>query len=356
MSAPFQRALITGISGQDGALLAAQLLGAGISVIGTRRPNPSANGLGFWRLLELGIADHHGLSLCALDVLDADACRALIGECAPDAIFHLAGQSSVAASFRDPVGSIEANGFGTLHLLEAVRAEAPNAHFVLASSAEIFGAPERVPQDELTPLAALSPYGLSKLLAHGAVTSWRASFGLRASNAILFNHESEWRDPSFVTRKLSLGAARVALGREDSIMLGNLDARRDFGYAPDHVAAMASMAARGEGGDFVLATGQASSVRDFAAAAFAAAGITLDWFGDGFDEVGVERGSDRVRVRVDPALFRPNDAPLLVGDATRARRELGFAPSLDAAGLARRMVEADLARERHATAIDGGAR
>ncbi|HEV7491183.1 MAG TPA: GDP-mannose 4,6-dehydratase [Rhodanobacteraceae bacterium] len=345
MSAPLRRALITGIGGQDGALLATQLLGAGVAVIGTHRPGAD-EGDGFWRLRGLGVVDHPALALRALDPLDAQACRVLVGEIVPDAIFHLAGQSSVAASFRDPVGSIEVNGLGTVHMLEAMRANAPKAHFLLASSAEIFGAPEQAPQNESTPLAATSPYGLSKLLAHGAITSWRASFGLRASSAILFNHESEWRDPSFVTRKLSIGAARIALGREESITLGNLDACRDFGYAPDYVAAMAAMATREEGSDYVLATGHASSIRDFACTAFAAAGITLDWFGDGYDEAGVERGSDRVRVRIDRDLFRPSDAPLLVGDASRARKDLGFAPSLDAAGLARRMVEADLARER----------
>ncbi len=346
MSTPLRRVLITGVSGQDGALLAAQLLGAGVVVVGTHRPGARESGHGLWRLHELAIANHAALVLRALDPLDAPACRALVGEIAPDAIFHLAGQSSVATSFRDPIGSIEVNGLGTVNMLEAARAHAPETHFVLASSAEIFGAPQRAPQNESTPLAATSPYGLSKLLAHGAVSSWRASFGLRASSAILFNHESEWRDPSFVTRKLSIGAARIALGREESITLGNLDAQRDFGYAADYVAAMAAMATREEGSDYVLATGYASSIRDFACTAFAAAGITLDWFGEGYDEAGVERGSDRVCIRIDRDLFRPSDAPLLVGDASRARRDLGFAPSLDAAGLARRMVEADLARER----------
>jgi GDPmannose 4,6-dehydratase len=350
MTPPYRRALVTGISGQDGALLASQLLRAGVTVVGTHRPESDPSGAHFWRLRELAIDAHPALSLCPLDPVDAGECRAVVTEAEADAIFHLAGQSSVAASFRDPAGSIEANGLGTVHLLEAMRAANSRAHFVLASSAEIFGAPNEVPQNEATPLAAISPYGLSKLLAHGAVASWRESFGVRASSAILFNHESEWRDPSFVTRKLSLGAARIALGREESIALGNLDARRDFGYAPDHVAAMAAMAAREAGSDFVLATGEASSIRDYACAAFAAAGITLDWFGDGYDEVGVERGSDRVRIRVDRALFRPSDAPLLVGDSTRARRELGFAPSLVPAELARRMVDADLARERAAGA------
>jgi len=343
MMRTLSRAIVTGVSGQDGALLAAQLLAAGVAVIGTHRPGRAP---ALWRLHELGIAAHAGLTLQALDPLDAVACRALVGHAAPEAVFHLAGQSSVAESFRDPVGSVESNGLGTIHLLEALRAHAPEAHFVLASSAEIFGAPADAPQDETTPLAAISPYGLSKLLAHGAVASWRASFNLRASSAILFNHESEWRDPVFVTRKLSRGAARIALGREDSITLGNLDARRDFGYAPDYVAALPAMAAREKGDDYVLATGRASSIRDYAGAAFAAAGITLDWFGEGFDEVGVERGSDRVRVRIDPALFRPNDAPLLVGNAAKAKRELGFEATVDVDGIARRMVDADLARER----------
>jgi GDPmannose 4,6-dehydratase len=338
-----RRALVTGISGQDGALLADLLLARGVRVLGTRRPGA---GGAAWRLDELGIAAHAGLALAALDPLDAAACRALVRDFAPDAVFHLAGQSRVAESFRAPVASVEANGLGTLNLLEAVRAEAPRAHLVLAASAEIFGTPGRAPQDESTPLAARSPYGLSKLLAHAGVAAWRASYGLAASSAILFNHESELRDPAFVTRKLSRAAARIALAREEEVALGNLDARRDFGYARDHVAAMAVMAARPGADDYVLATGRAASIRDFASAAFAAAGIDLAWSGSGAGEVAAERASGRVRVRVDPALLRPVDAPLLVGDAAKARRVLGFAPSLDLAGLAQRMVEADLARER----------
>ena len=344
MSAVQSRAMITGVSGQDGALLAAHLLGQGSKVIGTHRPGREPD---LWRLRELGIDAHPRLRLVALDPTDVAACAVAVAQAQPDVVFHLAGQSRVAESFRDPQASIAANGLSTVNLLEAVRVHAARAHVVLASSAEIFGVPEHAPQNEATPLAARSPYGLSKLIAHAAVASWRASFGLRASSAILFNHESALRDIAFVTRKLSVGVARIALGREASIALGNLDARRDFGYAPDYVAAMAAMAAREQGDDYVLATGVAASIRDFAFAAFAAAGIALDWFGDGMDEVGVERSSDRVRVRVDPAFFRPLDAPLLVGDASRARRELGFAPALDLATLARRMVEADLARESH---------
>ncbi|MEO5626577.1 MAG: GDP-mannose 4,6-dehydratase [Dokdonella sp.] len=343
MSASPTNALITGITGQDGALLAAHLLESGANVIGTHRPGRAPD---VWRLRELGIDTHPRLQLEILDPTDAAACAACVRASAPDALFHLAGQSRVADSFRDPHASMAANGMSTLNLLEAIRQHAPHAHFVLASSAEIFGEPTHAPQNEHTPLCARSPYGLSKLMAHGAVGSWRASFGLRASSAILFNHESALRDEAFVTRKLSRGVARIALRQEASIALGNLDARRDFGYAPDHVAAMAAMAMRECGDDYVLATGVASSIRDFATVAFAAAGIAIDWFGEGVDEVGVEHGSDRVRVRVDAAFFRPVDAPLMVGDARKARGELGFAPSLDLAGLAQRMVDADLARER----------
>ena len=343
MNTAHSRAMITGVSGQDGALLAQHLLEQGHDVVGTHRPGRAPD---VWRLRELGIDAHPCLRLLALDPADAAACAAVVAQVHPQSLFHLAGQSRVADSFRDPQASIAANGLSTVNLLEAVRAHVPRAHFVLASSAEIFGAPVPAPQNEDTPLAARSPYGLSKLVAHAAVASWRASFGARASSAILFNHESELRDPAFVTRKLSAGVARIVLGRESSIPLGNLDARRDFGYAPDYVTAMAAMAAREHGSDYVLATGVASSIREFASAAFAAVGIELDWAGEGVDEVGIERRSHRVLVHVDSAFFRPIDAPLLVGDAAKARRELDFAPSLDLAALARCMVEADLVRER----------
>ena len=347
MNPPIARALVTGLGGQDGAWLAALLLGQDVDVVGTHRPSSPA---GNWRLSELGIAEHPRLRLHALDLADPAACRTLVAGLAPQAIFHLAGQSRVADSFRDPLGSVHANGIGTLNLLEAMRRDAPDAHFVLASSAEIFGVPQVVPQDERTPTVAASPYGLSKLLAHAAVGSWRTSFGLAASSAILFNHESELRDEAFVTRKITRAAARIALGLEHEVVLGNLDARRDFGYAPEYVAALVQMARRAEGDDYVLARGVAASIREFATAAFAAAGIELEWQGSGADEIALERGSRLQRVRVDAGLLRPVDAPLLVGDAAKARAALGFEPRVDLAGLTQRMVEADLARERRATA------
>lgn len=341
---PYARALITGIGGQDGALLAHHLLAAGVEVDGTYRPGGATPA---WRLAELRIGAEPRLHLHALDLADAAAVRGLVAATRPQAIFHLAGQSRVADSFADPLASIAANGGSTLHLLEALRAEAADAHLVLAASAEIFGRPAASLLDETTPPAPATPYGVSKLLAHAAVGAWRASYGLRASSAILFNHESEWRDEAFVTRKLTRAVARIALGRQDRVLLGNLDAARDFGYAPEYVAALARLAALPAGEDVVLATGRAATIRDFATQAFAAADIALTWHGRGADETAVD-ADGRVRVGIDPALLRPVDAPVLAGDATKARRLLGFAPQVDLAELTRRMVAADIEREQRA--------
>ena len=344
MSRRYSRVIITGINGQDGAWLAAQLLAEGVEVIGTHRPtSPPGN----WRLQDLGFAGHRNLHMRALDASNASSCRGLVSEIAPQAIFHLAGQSRVADSFRDPLASIHANGISTLHLLEAMRRHAPDAHFVLASSAEIFGNPAHAPQNEDTPLSPASPYGLSKLLAHSAMGAWRASFGLAASSAILFNHESELRDAAFVTRKITQAVARISLGLEQEVALGNLDARRDFGYAPEYVDALAHMADRDVGDDYVLASGHAASVREFATAAFAAAGIELDWQGRAAGEFARDHSNGKVRVRVDSRLLRPFDAPLLVGDAAKAREHLAFATRVELDELCRRMVEADLERERN---------
>jgi GDPmannose 4,6-dehydratase len=343
VSRRYSRALITGINGQDGAWLAARLLAEGVDVIGTHRPTSPA---GNWRLQELGFANHTRLGLRALDPENLVACRDLMNDVAPQAVFHLAGQSRVADSFRDPLGSVHANGIGTLNLLEAMRRHSPDAHFVLAASAEIFGNADQAPQDENTPMRVTSPYGLSKLLAHSAMGSWRASFGLAASSAILFNHESELRDSAFVTRKISQGVARILLGREQELALGNLDARRDFGYAPEYMAALANMADHELGDDYVLATGTAASIREFASAAFAAIGMPIEWQCNSTDEVARETASGKVRVRIDAKLLRPVDAPLLVGNAAKARKHLDFKPLVKLGELTRRMVEADIERER----------
>jgi len=333
-------ALITGVSGQDGAYLAAHLLARGWRVVGTRRPGAEASGL--WRLRELGIAEHASFALHDVDLTDLDACRALLARERPAQVFHLAAQSRVAQALRDPYGSARSNAFATLQLLEAVRRETPKAHFVFASSAELFGnAP--APQNEATPFAPANPYAVAKYFAHATTQNYRAVHGLASSCAILFNHESPLRDADFVTRKIAAAAVRLARGGAAPLTLGNLDAQRDFGYAPEYVAALATLAERAEGDDFVFATGVATSIRAFATLAFAAAGIAVTWHGRGTEEWAQDAQGRRV-IAVDPALFRPLDAALLVGDARKARAVLGFAPATDVAGLTAKLIDAERRR------------
>lgn len=334
--------LVTGVSGQDGAYLAAQALARGDAVVGTRRPG--AGDESAWRLRELGIAGHAQLRLLDLDITDAAACRAVLRTMQPFALFHLAGQSRVAESFRDPLASVRANGLGTLHLLEAVRAESPHTRFVLASTAELFGDPQTFPQNEATPFAPRNPYAVTKQFAHAMTQAYRVSFGLHASCAIAFNHESPLRDADFVTRKIAIAAVRLARAAGEPLTLGNLQARRDFGYAPEYVAAMLAMAEQAQADDYVLATGVATSIRQFVDLAFAAAGIALDWRGSGADEHAVDRQNGRTLVAVHADFFRPLDAGILVGDAARARARLGFAATTDVAALARLMVAAEQRR------------
>ena len=341
MTAP---ALITGISGQDGAYLAAQLLARGDRVVGTQRAGRGDESL--WRLRELAVADHPRLQLVELDITDATACRDLLGATRPCALFHFAGQSGVAESFRDPVAGAHANAFGGLHLLEAIRNDSAATRFVLASTAELFGDPQTIPQNEATAFAPRNPYAVAKQFAHAMTQSYRASYGLHASCAILFNHESPLRAADFVTRKIAAAAARLARDGGEPLLLGNLQARRDFGYAPEYVAAMLTMAGQAQPDDYVLATGVATSIREFADLAFAAAGIALDWRGAGLDEQAVDRRNGNTLIAVSAEFFRPLDAATLVGDGAKARDRLGFFATTDVAALARLMVEAELRRLR----------
>jgi len=335
--------LITGIGGQDGAYLAAQLLARGDTVVGTRRPGSEDASL--WRLRELGISAHAQLHIVEADLADLHACRDLLETHRPASVFHLAAQSRVAASLRDPYGSARANAVSTLQLLEAVRAVSPHSRFVFASSAELFGNTTARPQNEHTPFAPANPYAISKYFAHAMTQAYRNAHGLHASCAILFNHESPLRDADFVTRKIAAAAARCAQGDAAPLALGNLDAQRDFGYAPEYVAALIAMAAQAQGDDFVLASGVATSIREFATLAYAAAGCTLNWQGSGAAERAAD-GEGRTRIVVDAALFRPLDAPVLVGDARKAQAQLRFAPRTDVAALAKLMVDAERDRLR----------
>lgn len=308
-------ALVTGVAGQDGSYLAEELLAAGYRVHGLVRPGDGA--------APAGVVEHVG------DLRDSQAMAALLLDVRPDHVHNLAGVSSVAASWEDPVATAEVNAVGALGLLEAAwrlqQASGRPVSFVQASSAEVFGDPASAPQDERTPVQPINPYGVSKAFAHQAVAVYRAR-GLRACSLILYNHESPRRPPTFVTRKITATAAAIAQGRADRLTLGNLEARRDWGWAPDYAHALRLAAEHPEPDDYVIATGVSHSVRDFVAAAFAHVGIA-DW---------------EPLVATDPRFFRPADATELRGDAGRARRVLGWAPTLSLPQIVARMVDADL--------------
>ncbi len=335
------RVLVTGAAGQDGAYLCRDLLEAGCVVHAGLRPGWNDESL--WRLRELGLLGHPDLHLLALDVRDAAACTAAIERVQPQQLFHLAAVSSVTQALADPLEAIASNGTGTLHLLEAVRWHAPAARVVLASTAEIF-VPRDGVIDETCALQARHPYAVSKLLAHTALRCYREHYGLQAGAAILFNHESPLRGSAFVTRKIAAAAARWAQIPVEPLTLGNLDAQRDFGYAPDHVAALRALAALPHADDYVIASDRCASIREFATLAYAAAGVPLDWRGAGADEHAVDARDGRRCIVVDAALLRRHDAPVLRGDPTRARRELGLTDSVDTAALAALLVAAERRR------------
>ncbi|WP_137293689.1 GDP-mannose 4,6-dehydratase [Nocardioides dongxiaopingii] len=310
-------AFITGVGGQDGGYLAELLLARGVEVhalVLAGEPTPD---------VPAGVRTHVG------DVADVDGTRALLLDLAPDRVFNLAAISSVAQSWAEPDRTALVNGTAAVGLLESAHRVAErtgrDVRFVQASSAEVFGQPPSSPQDESTPVRPINPYGAAKAYAHLMVAVYRGR-GLHASSLVLYNHESPRRPTGFVTRKITRAVAAIAAGAPGPLVLGNLDARRDWGWAPDYVAALAAAGDAAHGDDYVVATGVAHSVRDFVAAAFARAGVT-DW--------------ERL-VEVDPALVRPADATELVGDATKARTALGWTPTVDFADLVGRMVDADL--------------
>ncbi|HXH05222.1 MAG TPA: GDP-mannose 4,6-dehydratase [Vicinamibacterales bacterium] len=315
-----RRALITGITGQDGSYLAELLLAKGYHVSGMVRRLSSPN---LWRIE--AIRDR--LDLRVADLLDQLSLIRLIEQTEPDELYNLAAMSFVPASWDQPMLTGEFNAQGVTRILEAVRQVNPRIRVYQASSSEMFGKVRETPQNELTPFYPRSPYGVSKVFAHYITVNYRESYGLFAVSGILFNHESPRRGLEFVTRKVSDGVARIRLGLADTLVLGNLDARRDWGYAGDYVEAMWRMLQQEEPEDFVVATGVSHSVRDLVEIAFAHAG--LDW---------------RKHVRTDPALLRPAEVDHLVGDASKARARLGWRPTIDFEGLVKMMVDADLER------------
>ncbi len=331
-------ALITGITGQDGAYLAAFLLGKGYDVHGVRLYEATPN----TQRLEALLAEYPGnFHLHYGDLTDSGGLYRLLVQIKPDEIYNLAALSHVRVSFDLPEAAANINALGTLRLLEAMRTLESTARFYQASSSEMFGnAP--APQNENTPFQPCSPYAASKLYAYWLVRTYRDSYGMHASNGILFNHESPLRGEEFVTRKITKAIAALIAGQGDVLKLGNLEARRDWGHARDYVEGMWLMLQADKPDDYVLATGETRSVRDFVEAAFACMGMPLVWNGTGLAEKGLCRRTGRVLIEIDETLFRPAEINCLCGDATKARTQLGWVPRTDFSMLVQEMVKADL--------------
>ncbi|HWP58562.1 MAG TPA: GDP-mannose 4,6-dehydratase [Candidatus Acidoferrales bacterium] len=332
-----KKALITGITGQDGAYLSKLLIEKNYAVYGAYR---RASDVKFDRLRFLGIEDK--IEYVPMELLEFTNIYRTIEKIQPDELYNLGAQSSVPASFEEPIFTAEVTGIGALRILEAVRAINPKIKVYQASSSEMFGKVRERRQKEDTPFHPRSPYALSKAFAHHAAVNYRESYGLFVCSGILFNHESPLRGAEFVTRKITQSVARFKLGRQKEVRLGNLDSSRDWGYAPEYVEAMWMMLQQPEPDDYVIATGETHTVREFAQVAFAKVGIELEWSGLGLDERGINKADGAAVVSVDPQFFRPADADYLVGDCSKARRKLGWTPKTSFETLVGIMVEHDL--------------
>lgn len=342
-------ALITGITGQDGSYLAEFLLKKGYEVHGIiRRASTFNTGRIEHLYLDEWVRDMHRKRLVTLhygDMTDSSSLIRIIAECNPSEIYNLAAQSHVKVSFDVPEYTADTDGIGTLRLLEAVRIlhKEKDCRIYQASTSELFGKVQEVPQTETTPFYPRSPYACAKLYAYWITKNYRESYGMYAANGILFNHESERRGENFVTRKITLAVARIVRGTQDKLYLGNLDALRDWGYAPDYVECMWLILQQPRPEDYVIATGEQHSVREFATLAFERAGIRLRWEGKGIDERGIDQATGRVLVEVDPRFFRPSEVQTLLGDPAKARTQLGWNPRKTSfEELVRRMTDHDL--------------
>lgn len=348
-------ALITGVTGQDGAYLAELLLEKNYEVHGMKRRSSSFNSARIDHLYQdvheedVRFRMHYG------DMTDATNLIRLIQEIRPTEIYNLAAQSHVQVSFETPEYTANSDAMGVLRVLEAIRIlhMESNVRFYQASTSELYGQAQQMPQNESTPFYPRSPYAVAKLYGYWITVNYRESYGIHASNGILFNHESPVRGETFVTRKITRAVAAIHFGLQDSLYLGNLDARRDWGHARDYVEGMWRILQQESPDDYVLATGRAHSVRDMVERSFECVGRTIVWRGSGVDEVGIDSASGKSVVRVDPRYFRPTEVDLLVGDATKARTKLGWEPKVSFEELVREMVESDLASFRNGAFIDG---
>jgi GDPmannose 4,6-dehydratase len=336
-----RKAVVTGITGQDGAYLAELLLGKGYTVYGAYRRTSSVN---FWRIEDLGINGHPNLHLVEYDLTDLSSSISLLQTTGADEVYNLAAQSFVAVSFDQPATTAEITGLGALNLLEAIRIVNPKIRFYQASTSEMFGKVQAIPQVETTPFYPRSPYGVAKLYAHWMTINYRESYGVFGCSGILFNHESPLRGREFVTRKITDGLAKIRLGKQEALELGNLDAKRDWGFAREYVEGMWRMLQAELPDTYVLATHRTETVRDFVAMAGKAAGFDLAWEGKAEQEVGIDRPSGRVLVKVNPRFYRPAEVELLIGNPAKARAKLGWEPKTTLEQLCQMMVEADLRR------------
>ena len=341
MSQNGKRAVVTGITGQDGAYLTELLLDKGYTVYGTYRRTSSVD---FWRLNELGITNHPELNLVEYDLTDLSSTIRLLEKAEAQEVYNLAAQSFVGVSFEQPITTAEITGVGALNLLEAIRTVDRSIRFYQASTSEMFGKVQAVPQSESTPFYPRSPYGVAKLFAHWSTINYRESYDIFATSGILFNHESPLRGKEFVTRKITDAIARIKLGTLDVLELGNLDAKRDWGYAAEYVEGMWRMLQADEPDTYVLATGRTETVRDFVCMACKAAEIDVDFTGSSEAESAVDTQSGKTIVRVNPDFYRPAEVDLLVGDASKAAGDLGWTAATTLEGLCAMMVEADLKR------------
>ena len=347
-----KRALITGVTGQDGAYLARLLLAKGYQVHGVKRRSSSFNTGRIEEIYQDPHAPDPKLILHYGDMTDATNLIRIMQEVQPDEIYNLAAQSHVLVSFETPEYSSNADAMGTLRMLEAIRILGleGKSRFFQASTSELYGLASEKPQDESTPFRPRSPYAVAKLYAYWITVNYREAYGIHASNGIAFNHESPLRGETFVTRKITRAAAAIALGKQDKIFLGNLNARRDWGHAREYVEGMWRILQQDKPDDYVLATGVTTEVRDFVRWAFEDAGIPIEFVGTGLDEKGISQSDGRVLVEIDPRYFRPTEVEVLIGDASKAERILDWKAKTTARELAREMVEADLGALRAALA------
>jgi len=344
MAAEEKVALISGVTGQDGAYLAQLLLGKGYIVHGIKRRSSSFNTGRIEGIYEDPHAGDPRFILHYGDMTDSTNMIRIIQECQPNEIYNLAAQSHVQVSFETPEYTANADAIGTLRMLEAIRILKleQKTRFYQASTSELYGLVQEVPQSETTPFYPRSPYGVAKLYGYWIVVNYREAYGMHASNGILFNHESPLRGETFVTRKITRAAASIKLGRQDILFLGNLDARRDWGHAREYVRGMWLMLQQDKPDDYVLATGTTTEVRTFVTWAFEDVGIELRWEGTGVDEKGYCTTSGRCFVAIDPRYFRPTEVDLLIGDPTKAKTKLGWSHETEIRDLVREMVQADL--------------